>query len=120
MLASATLPFCIFIVPETMQGETKGGVQHTKIGIEIEGIVDRTLQGEKVLAAIKNANCRIIRSLYDKKNPTTLKVFVDATGAGSLDDIKANIKAQLPGQIEDGDEDMDARGAAKIYLRYRS
>lgn len=105
---------------ETMQGETKGGVQHTKIGIEIEGIVDRTLQGEKVLAAIKNANCRIIRSLYDKKNPTTLKVFVDATGAGSLDDIKANIKAQLPGQIEDGDEDMDARGAAKIYLRYRS
>ena len=104
---------------ETLQGETRGGVQHTKVGIEIAGIVDRTVQGEKVLAAIKNANCRIIRSLYDKKDPTTLKVFVDATGAGSLDDIKANIKAQLPGQIEDGDEDMDARGAARIYLRYK-
>lgn len=104
---------------ETLQGETKGGVQHTKIGIEIAGIVDRTAQGEKVLAAIRNANCRVIRSLYDKKDPTTLKVFVDATGAGSLDDIKANIKAQLPNNLEDGDENTDARGAAKIYLRYK-
>ena len=104
---------------ETLQGETRGGVQHTKVQIEIAGIVDRTAQGEKVLAAIKNANCRVIRSLYDRTAPTTLKVFVDATGAGSLDEIKSNIKAQLPGILEDGDENLDARGSAKIYLRYR-
>ena len=104
---------------ETIQGEMKGGVQHTKVTIEIAGIVDRTAQGEKVLAAIRNAHCRIIRSLYDKNNPTTLKVFVDATSAGSLDEIKQNIKSQLPGNIEDGDEDMDAMGSARIYLRYK-
>lgn len=104
---------------ETMQGETRGGVQHTKVTIEIAGIVDRATQGEKVLAAIRNASCNIIRSFYDKKDPTTLKVFVDATNAGSLDDIKANIKAQLPaGQITDGDEDTDRMGSARIYLRY--
>ena len=104
---------------ETLQGEMKGGVQHTRVAIEIEGIVDRTNQGEKVLAAIRSAHCRIIRSLYDKNKPTTLKVFVDATSAGSLDEIKQNIKTQLPGVLEDGDEDTDASGSAKIYLRYR-
>lgn len=103
---------------ETLQGEIRGGVQHTKIGVEITGIIDRTAQGEKVLAAIKNANCRIIRYLYDKNAPTTLKVFVDATGAGSLEEIASNIKAQLS-NLEDGDSDSDARGSAKIYLRYR-
>lgn len=103
----------------TLQGEMRGGVQHTKILIEISGIVDRTNQGERVLAAIRNGSCRIIRSFYDKNNPTTLKVFVDATNAGSLDEIKGNIKSQLPGNLEDGDEDTNAMGSAKIYLRYR-
>lgn len=104
---------------ETMQGEMKGGVQHTKIAIEIQGIVDRATQGEKVLTAIRNAHCRIIRSLYDRNNPTTLKVFVDATSAGSVDEIAQNIKAQLPGSIEDGDYNGDRAGSDRIYLRYR-
>ena len=103
----------------TYQGETRGGVQHTRITIEIENIVDRMNQGERVLAALRNANCRIVRSFYDKKSPTTLKVFVDATSAGSLEEIKYNIKQQLPGNIEDGDENTEAMGSAKIYLRYR-
>ncbi len=104
---------------ETIQGETRGGVQHTKILIEVAGITDRTGQGERVLNAIKNGSCRVLRSFYDKKDPTTLKVFVDATNAGSLQDIIDNIKAQLPGNLESGDEDSDRRGSARIYLRYR-
>ena len=103
----------------TLQGEMRGGVQHTKIAIEISGIVDRMNQGERVLAAIRNGSCRIIRSFYDKNDPTTLKVFVDATNAGTVDEIKANIKAQLPGNLEDEDDDPNAMGSLKIYLRYR-
>ena len=103
----------------TIQGEMRGGVQHIKILIEISNIVDRTEQGEKVLAAIRNASCRIIRSFYDKNSPTTLKVSVDATNAGTLDEVKDNIKAQLPGHLEDGDEDTDRRGSERLYLRYR-
>ena len=71
------------------------------------------------MAALRNANCRIVRSFYDKKAPTTLKVFVDATAAGSLEEIKNNIMQQLPENIEPGDDNSDAMGSAKIYLRYR-
>lgn len=104
---------------ETIQGETRGGVQHTKILIEVAGITDRTGQGERVLNAIKNGSCRVLRSFYDKKDPTTLKIFVDATNAGSLQDIVDNIKNQLPGNLESGDEDTERRGNARIYFRYR-
>lgn len=103
---------------ETMQGETRGGVQHLKIAIHVSGITDRNGQGMQVIAGLKQAGCRIIRSLYAKNDPTTLRVFVDASSVTSLDELKEKIHAQLP-RLEDGDDDTDAAGAQKLYFRYK-
>ncbi len=103
---------------ETMQGETKGGVLHLKIAIHISGITDRNSQGKMVIEGLKQAGCRVIRSLYDKNDPTTLKVFVDASSVGSLQELVDKIGAKLP-QLEEGDNDTDAAGAQKLYFRYR-
>ncbi|SFW35741.1 hypothetical protein [Selenomonas ruminantium] len=103
---------------ETMQGETRGGVQHLKIAVHISGVMDRTGQGKAILAGLQSAGCRVIRSLYDKNDPTTLKVFVDASSVGSLQELTDKIQAQLP-MLEEGDNDTDAAGAQKLYFRLR-
>ena len=103
---------------ETMQGETRGGVLHLKIAIHISGIVDRNGQGRPILTGLQNVGCRVIRSLYDKNDPTTLKVFVDASSVGSEQELIDKIQAQMP-FLEMGDEDSDAAGSKKLYFRYR-
>ena len=103
---------------ETMQGETRGGVLHLKIAIHISGIVDRNGQGRLILTGLQNAGCRVIRSMYDKNDPTTLKVFVDASSVGSEQELIDRIQSQMP-FLEMGDEDTDAAGSKKLYFRYR-
>ena len=103
---------------ETMQGETRGGVQHIKIAVHISGVTDRNGQGKAIITGLQGAGCRVIRSMYDKNDPTTLKVFVDASSAASLQELIDKIQAQLP-MLEQGDNDTDAAGAQKLYFRLR-
>ena len=99
----------------TVQNELRGGTHHIKTVVVVNGITDRNGQSQAIRQALAQSNCRIIRSSFTSEG--VLKLFIEADGYGTMDELEEAIRSKLPG-LQQADTDESAMGSAKIYLKF--
>ncbi len=100
---------------ETVQSETRGGISHRKLTLVINGITNRNNQGALIRQALQQTNCRIIRSSFTSAG--ALKIFVEADGYGTTDELSQAILAKVQG-LQPGNVDESAMGSEKLYFTF--
>lgn len=98
----------------TNQQEYRGGVHNLKTTLIFNNVTNKAVQRKQILAGLKNANCRIIRTAFT--GPTKLQVFVATTDYNTLEELKEAVLTQFtptfPNIIDAAD--MNQAGSTKL------
>lgn len=100
----------------TIQSETEGGQHHLETTIMVNGVTDRSSQPQAIRQALAQMNCDVVRSSFTSAG--VFKLFVESDAYGKVEDIKNELLKRMGPALQEGDENEDAMGSKKIYLKF--
>lgn len=101
----------------TNQQEYRGGVHTLKTTLIFYNVTNPTAQRQQILAALRQARCRIIRTSFS--GPTTFQVFVSTTDYNNLEELKESIFTTFTPTFPQLTETVDANQLGSTKLGFR-
>lgn len=96
---------------ETVQDEYRGGTKNINVTARFSGITDRAGQRQAIVAGLKDAGCRVIRSAFTSDGK--FQVFLTTTRYHNQQDLMDAILAKIPG-LQQGNTNENELGASKL------